>query len=87
MLLRYAQEDTHYLLKIYDLVRKDLIARGNKDKNLLHSVIQRSKQVALKVIDIECLYLFLILYSFFGFSEMSKVFNNCCEMIYAGVYR
>ncbi|XP_070207378.1 exosome complex component 10-like isoform X2 [Littorina saxatilis] len=48
-MIRYAQEDTHYLLHIYDRMRGELIDRGNEQKNLLHSVFQRSKNVCLKV--------------------------------------
>ncbi|KAK7497916.1 hypothetical protein BaRGS_00010787 [Batillaria attramentaria] len=48
-LVRYAQEDTHYLLYIYDVMRNELISRGNEQRNLLQSVYQRSKMVCLKV--------------------------------------
>ncbi|XP_064459624.1 exosome complex component 10-like isoform X2 [Ornithodoros turicata] len=47
-MVRYAREDTHYLLYIYDRLRKDLLDAGNAQKNLLLSVFQRSKQVCLK---------------------------------------
>jgi len=47
-LVRYAREDTHYLLYIYDKMRNDLIARGNSQGNLLRSVYDRSREVALK---------------------------------------
>ncbi|XP_076472354.1 exosome complex component 10-like [Babylonia areolata] len=48
-MIRYAQEDTHYLLYIYDRMRNELIDRGNEQRNLLQSVYQRSKNVCLKV--------------------------------------
>ncbi|KAK3105991.1 hypothetical protein FSP39_010385 [Pinctada imbricata] len=48
-LIDYAREDTHYLLYIYDRMRKELITRGNEHKNLLISVLQRSTEVCAKV--------------------------------------
>ena len=48
-LLKYAREDTHYLLYIYDMLKNELIERGNEHKNLLLSVLQRSKHIAAKV--------------------------------------
>ena len=46
--MRYAQEDTHYLLYIYDRMRTELIDRGNEQKNLLRAVYQRSKELCLR---------------------------------------
>ncbi|KAJ8319871.1 hypothetical protein KUTeg_001458 [Tegillarca granosa] len=51
-LIKYAREDTHYLLYIYDKMKNELIDRGNEQKNLLKSVIQRSKEVTLKIAEI-----------------------------------
>ena len=48
-LLKYAREDTHYLIFIYIQMKNDLIAKGNKEKNLLRAVFDRSKTVCLKV--------------------------------------
>ena len=48
-MIRYAQEDTHYLLYIYHCMRNELIDRGNAQRNLLQSVFQRSRDVCLKV--------------------------------------
>ncbi|CAN7986364.1 unnamed protein product [Ixodes hexagonus] len=47
-MIKYAREDTHYLLHVYDLMRRDLLNKGNQLNNLLHSVFQRSKQICLK---------------------------------------
>lgn len=47
-LVKYAQEDTHYLLHIYDRMKNELLAKGNEQKNLLHSVLQRSKVLCEK---------------------------------------
>ncbi|XP_070561163.1 exosome complex component 10-like [Ptychodera flava] len=47
-LVKYAREDTHYLLYIYDKMRNELIEKGNAQKNLLRSVIERSTMVCLK---------------------------------------
>ena len=48
-LIKYAREDTHYLLYIYDKMRNELIERGNEQNNLLHSVIQKSTRVCSQV--------------------------------------
>ena len=48
-LIKYAREDTHYLLYVYDCMRNELIERGNNQTNLLEAVYSRSKQVAAKV--------------------------------------
>ncbi|KAH3824886.1 hypothetical protein DPMN_126741 [Dreissena polymorpha] len=48
-LQKYAREDTHYLLYIYDRLRNELIERGNNSNNMLLSVMHRSKQVCAKV--------------------------------------
>ena len=45
---KYAREDTHFLLYIYDRLRNELIRRGNKQNNLLRSVITRSRDICLK---------------------------------------
>ncbi|XP_064599429.1 exosome complex component 10-like [Liolophura sinensis] len=48
-MMKYAQEDTHYLLYIYDLLKNELIEKGNAQRNLLRSVLQRSTQLCGKV--------------------------------------
>lgn len=40
-MMKYAREDTHYLLYIYDRMRSELIERGNANKNYLHAVWNR----------------------------------------------
>ena len=45
---KYAREDTHYLLYIYHRMRNELLRRGNKQQNLLRSVLDRSRDVALQ---------------------------------------
>ncbi|KAH6931823.1 hypothetical protein HPB50_000888 [Hyalomma asiaticum] len=47
-MVNYAQSDTHYLLYIMDRIKRDLADRSNENDNLLRSVFDRSKQVALK---------------------------------------
>jgi exosome complex exonuclease RRP6 len=51
-MLRYAREDTHYLLYIYDLMRQELIAKGfSKHEDgffYLRHVIHKSTSIALK---------------------------------------
>ena len=48
-MVRYAREDTHYLLYICDRLHNELIKSGNANSNLLQSVYTRSKDVCLKV--------------------------------------
>lgn len=44
-MMRYAREDTHYLLYIYDVLRNKLISHGNEMKNLLRSVYSKSSAI------------------------------------------
>lgn len=48
-MIRYARDDTHYLLYIYDKVREALWERGNEQPTQLQVVWQRSKDICLKV--------------------------------------
>jgi len=48
-MVRYAREDTHYLLYICDRLHNELIKSGNANSNLIQSVYARSKDVCLKV--------------------------------------
>ncbi|XP_065661532.1 exosome complex component 10 isoform X2 [Hydra vulgaris] len=41
----YAQEDTHYLLYVYDVLRNQLLNKGNANKNLLKSVYSKSTSI------------------------------------------
>ncbi|KAG8179896.1 hypothetical protein JTE90_017428 [Oedothorax gibbosus] len=47
-MIKYAREDTHYLLYVYDCMKNDLIAAGNDIKNLLISTFERSKVICAK---------------------------------------
>ncbi|XP_049945111.1 exosome component 10 isoform X1 [Schistocerca serialis cubense] len=47
-LVKYAREDTHYLLYVYDLMKNELLERANGNTNLLLSVIQRSTEICKK---------------------------------------
>ncbi|GIY33202.1 hypothetical protein CEXT_14871 [Caerostris extrusa] len=47
-MIKYAREDTHYLLYVYDCIKNDLIKAGNDMKNLLFSTIERSKTICSK---------------------------------------
>uniref|UniRef100_A0A2C9JNJ3 Exosome complex component 10 homolog n=1 Tax=Biomphalaria glabrata TaxID=6526 RepID=A0A2C9JNJ3_BIOGL len=72
-LINYAREDTHYLLYIYDMMKNQLLERGNAQKNLLMSVYERSKNVAAKIYQkpIFTPHDYLELYK-----KSKKVFNN-----------
>ncbi|XP_077510567.1 exosome component Rrp6 [Amblyomma americanum] len=48
VMIHYARSDTHYLLYIMDCLKSDLADRSNNNDNLVRSVFDRSKQVALK---------------------------------------
>jgi exosome complex exonuclease RRP6 len=45
-MLAYARSDTHYLLYIYDNLRRDLVARS-KERNLLTDVLNLSRKLAM----------------------------------------
>jgi len=50
-MLKYAREDTHYLLYIYDCLRKELLEAGAKQEHphcLLKSVFQKSQALCLQ---------------------------------------
>lgn len=47
-LLKYAQQDTHYLLYIYDMINNDLLKASNGQPNMLKQVFMDSKLVCLK---------------------------------------
>jgi len=41
-MIQYAREDTHYLLYVYDILRNELISRGNELQNILRLVYTKS---------------------------------------------
>ncbi|PRP87893.1 hypothetical protein PROFUN_02630 [Planoprotostelium fungivorum] len=46
-MLKYAREDTHYLLYIYDRMRNELINRSTLESDLLRLVWERSRELCL----------------------------------------
>ena len=48
-MIRYAREDTHYLLYIYDRMRHELIDRSAPGKDTLQVVLDRSRKTSLIV--------------------------------------
>jgi len=49
-MLKYARDDTHYLLYIYDRMKNDLIANGDPTThNLMKVTLERSERTSLKV--------------------------------------
>lgn len=46
---KYAREDTHYLLYVYDRLRNEAITRGNEANNLLMAILHRSRDVCLSL--------------------------------------
>ncbi|XP_072442824.1 exosome complex component 10 [Chiloscyllium punctatum] len=47
-MLQYAQEDTHYLLYIYDKMKNQLWEQGNEQANLIQLVWHKSRDICLK---------------------------------------
>ena len=47
-MFRYARDDTHYLLYIYDRMRNEAIARANGSKELIHAILTRSRDLCLQ---------------------------------------
>ncbi|XP_063914011.1 exosome complex component 10 homolog [Zophobas morio] len=47
-LKQYAREDTHYLIYIYKMLKKELLSKANKADNFLKSVIDRSTEICKK---------------------------------------
>ncbi|BAH94901.1 Os10g0437200 [Oryza sativa Japonica Group] len=54
-LFRYAREDTHYLLYIYDLMRLRLVKESSDENDLLLEVYKRSKEICLQLYEKELL--------------------------------
>lgn len=52
-MLKYAREDTHYLLYIYDRMRNEAVSRGNETNNILRAVLDRSREVCLSLFEKE----------------------------------
>jgi len=46
--ISYARQDSHYLLFIYDLMRNELIDKGNNLNNLINAVYCRSTDICMK---------------------------------------
>jgi len=83
-MIKYAREDTHYLLYIYDCMRNELLSRGNNEKNILISVLNRSRELCLKKYDIERLTetTHLTLYN-----KYNLVFNPQQMRVFAALFR
>jgi exosome complex exonuclease RRP6 len=83
-MLRYAREDTHYLLYIYDKLKNELIAHGNQNNNLLLSVLNRSRDLCLKRYEKEKFTRdsHLILYNKFNLT-----LNSVQMKVFAGLFK
>ena len=46
---KYAREDTHYLLYIYDRMRNELIRRRTGSQDPLRTTLERSRDVCLRI--------------------------------------
>lgn len=44
-LIKYAREDTHYLIYVYDMIKNDLLEQANGNTNLMKAVFQLSTEV------------------------------------------
>ncbi|KAL5285138.1 EXOSC10 family protein [Megaselia abdita] len=47
-LIKYARQDTHYLIYMYKMITNDLLEQGNNKPNLLKAVFQQSTEVCKK---------------------------------------
>ncbi|GAB5585904.1 exosome nuclease subunit [Umbelopsis nana] len=47
-MLKYARSDTHYLLYIFDRMRRELLERGNSNYNLMRKVLADSEETSLR---------------------------------------
>ncbi|CAM0139883.1 exosome nuclease subunit [Umbelopsis sp. WA50703] len=47
-MLKYARSDTHYLLYIFDRMRRELLERGNVNHNLIRQVLGNSEETSLR---------------------------------------
>lgn len=83
-LIKYAREDTHYLLYIYDRLRNELVARSNEASNLILSVWNRSKELCLKRYEKERLNdsSHILLYQ-----KSNLLFNPIQMRVFASVYK
>eukprot|EP01087_Luapelamoeba_hula_P008734 TRINITY_DN2205_c0_g1_i2.p1 TRINITY_DN2205_c0_g1~~TRINITY_DN2205_c0_g1_i2.p1 ORF type:complete len:865 (+),score=96.17 TRINITY_DN2205_c0_g1_i2:129-2723(+) len=73
-MLRYAREDTHYLLYIYDRLRNELITRANMSPRLLQTVFNRSRDLCLLQYEKE-------IYSSQGFMGLYQRFNHAFSSV------
>ncbi|KAL6643196.1 hypothetical protein ACP70R_021377 [Stipagrostis hirtigluma subsp. patula] len=54
-MIKYAREDTHYLLYIYDLMRLRLVKESSSENDLLLEVYKRSNEICLQLYEKELL--------------------------------
>ncbi|KAH8552731.1 ribonuclease H-like domain-containing protein, partial [Umbelopsis sp. PMI_123] len=47
-MLKYARSDTHYLLYIFDRMRRELLERGNANHNLMRKVLSDSEETSVR---------------------------------------
>ncbi|KAG2173280.1 hypothetical protein INT43_004654 [Umbelopsis isabellina] len=47
-MFKYARSDTHYLLYIFDRMRRELLERGNVNHNLMRQVLANSEETSLR---------------------------------------
>lgn len=53
-LKKYAREDTHYLIYIYKMMKRELLNKAHKSDKFLRSVIDRSTDICKKVYLLFC---------------------------------
>ncbi|XP_020586128.1 protein RRP6-like 2 [Phalaenopsis equestris] len=54
-MIKYAREDTHYLLHIYDLMRSRLLSLSSDENDLLLEVYKRSSEICIQLYEKEVL--------------------------------
>lgn len=82
-MVKYAREDTHYLLHIFDLMKKRLLAASSPENDLLLEVYKRSYDVCMQFYEKELLTdtSFLHIYGLreadFNSNQLAIVFGLC----------
>ncbi|KAM0944123.1 putative ribonuclease D [Dioscorea sansibarensis] len=83
-MIKYAREDTHYLLYIYDLMRKELLKNSTDEKDFLAEVYERSYEICRQLYEKELLtdtsYLYI-----YGLKEAD--FNSSQLAIVAALFQ
>lgn len=79
--MEYARQDSHYLLYVYDLMRNELIERGNQLNNLITAVYSRSVDICLKVSHLQFRSVLFLFYFFYVCSFLFFLSYHPCVIV------